>query len=174
MTLRDFIRAKKTVIEAGSWSNKRMPKTGGKFRLSKARSFRVGAPGWRWRVMNLECEGHSYQLLVTYHAAKQNFVAILTTPVADDLLVLACLEYHSTHRGWHAHAWCKEADGTHRGRLRYPGMRRVPPGGAHHRPGVFPIGDRAALETAARYFHIPLPPELDEGSQAPFFFEGSP
>lgn len=155
MTLRAFVKAQKLLVDAGSWTDKRMPKTGGKFPLSKARSFRVGAPGWRWRVIQVEAAGVVYRVLVTYHAAKLNYVAIVATPVASDLLVLGVLENHSTHPGWHVHAGCRKPLAADSGRLRYDSMRRTPSGAVKNNRLPFPDCDDAATEIAARYFKLP-------------------
>lgn len=159
MTLRDFVRSKKTLVDTGTWSNKRMPKTGGKFPLSKARSFRVGAPGWRWRILQYDCAGRKYRILAMYHAEKENFLAVLATPINADLLVLGCLEYHSTHRGWHMHGACKNLSSENSGRLRYPAMVRIPSGTSVCRSMSFPSGDDSFLETVIRYFRLPPMPE---------------
>jgi hypothetical protein len=158
MSLRTFIRARKTIVEPGAWSDKRMPKTGGTFPLTKARkSFRVGAPGWRWRVVTLSASGQTYRLLVMYHAAKENYYAILGLVTSGDMLVVGKLEYHSTHRGWHVHSCCKELDMANAGRMKYQDMSRYPRDGkGHHRSQAFGVdGDVAALEKAAHHFRIP-------------------
>lgn len=157
MSLRTFIRARKTIVEPGAWSDKRMPKTGGKFPLTKARkNFRVGSAGWRWRVTTLSACDQTYRLLVMYHAAKENYYAVLGMVTTGDTLVIGKLEYHSTHRGWHMHSCCKEPDMGNAGRMKYPDMGRHPDGRAHHRSMNFGIdGDVSALEIAARHFRIP-------------------
>lgn len=155
MTLRAFVKAEKLLVDAGSWTDKRMPKTGGKFPLSKARSFRVGAPGWRWRVLQVETGGASYRVLITYHAGKMNYVAIVATPVASDLLVLGVLENHSTHPGWHVHAGCRNPVAADSGRLRYDSMRRTACGAVTNFRLPFPDCDDAATEIAVRYFKLP-------------------
>lgn len=155
MTLRAFVKAEKTLVDAGSWSDKKMPKTGGKFPLSKARSFRVGAPGWRWRVVQVESANVQYRVLVMYHAGKRNYVALVATPVGGDLLILGALENHSTHPGWHVHAGCKEPVAADSGRLRYDSMRRTASGTVKNGRTAFPDCDDAAIEIAARYLKLP-------------------
>ncbi len=158
VTLRAFVKAVKTLVNAGAWSDKRMPKTGGKFPLSKAKNFRVGATGWRWRVISVAVAGKPYLVLVMYHTAKQNFVAAVGTPVGGDLLILGVLENHSTHPGWHLHAGCKDPVVADSGRMRYDGMRRVSCGTTKNLKLPFPDGDSAAFEIAARYFRLPAVP----------------
>lgn len=155
MTLRSFVKAAKTIVDPGVWSDKRMPKTGGKFPLSRAKSFRVGAPGWRWRVIQLSADGASYRLLCLYHAGKQNFMAILATPVGGDLLVIGALESHGTHPGWHVHAACKPPSPKNSGRLRYDGMIRPQAGARANAATVFPTDDAGAEAILVRYFRLP-------------------
>lgn len=155
MSLRDFVKAKKTLIDAGAWTDKRMPKTGGKFPLSRARSFRVGAAGWRWRVVQLEAGGRHYRLLCLLHAGKCNFVAILATPVGTDLLVLGALENHGSHPGWHVHASCKTPEAGLSGRLRYDGMKRAAAGAYANEATPFPSSDDEADAVLVRYFRLP-------------------
>ena len=170
MTLRAFVKGKKTFVDAGAWSDKRMPKTGGKFPLSRARSFRIGAPGWRWRVLQVECDNRLYRILLMYHPGKENYVGLIGTSVGSDLLVLGALENHSTHRGWHVHAACKSVSPSDSGRLRYDGMRRTASGSSKNAQLPFPEDDDAAFEIARLYFA--LPPVPGNGTaQIPFAFQ---
>ena len=165
MTLREFVKAKKLLVDAGTWSDKKMPKTGGKFPLSKARSFRVGSPGWRWRVLQVESASVQYRVLVMYHAGKRNYLAAVATSLGSDLLVLGVLENHSTHPGWHVHASCKKPLAADSGRLRYEAMRRTAMGAFRNALLPFPDCDDAAVEIAIRYFKLPpFPDALAQGS----------
>lgn len=167
MTLREFVKRKKTLVDAGVWSDKKMPKSGNKFPLSRARGFRVGVTGWRWRVLQYQDDqSRQYRLLVLYHPGKQQYVAALGTPVGTDLLVLGVLEYHATHPGWHMHAPCKLPPTHNSGRLRYPEMKRVQGRIGQNALQPFPTTDGAALEIAVRY--LKLPPLVDIGTQLPF------
>jgi hypothetical protein len=168
VTLRAFVKAEKVLVDAGGWSDKPMPKTGGKFPLSKSKNFRVGA-GWRWRVLQVEVGGALCRVLVMYQAGKQNYMSLVGTPVGSDLLVLGRLENHSTHPGWHVHATCKPATATDSGRLRYPGMRKTAAGATKNIALPFPLDDHAAIEIATRYFKLPPLPS-DGAAQVPMVF----
>lgn len=159
VTLRAFAKAEKTLVDGGQWSDKRMPKTGGKFPLSKSRNFRVGASGWRWRVVQLEAGGRAYRVLIMYHLAKQNYLAVVGTPVGSDLLVLGVLEHHATHPGWHVHASCKPPGSSDSGRMRYDSMRKASSGGPKNEALRFPTCDRSAFEIAKRYLRLPPLPD---------------
>ena len=170
MTLREFVRSKKTLSEAGAWSDKKMPKSGGKFPLSRARSFRVGDRGWRWRVMRFDCCGRDFVLLITYHAGKQNYLAVVATPIGTDLLVLGALENHSTHSGWHVHASCRPVASSNSGRMRYPDMQKIPSGKSINASLPFPADDVLAYEIAARYFRLPHQVQA-AGAQIPILLQ---
>lgn len=154
-TLRAFVASRKTVQDAGEWTDKRMPKSAPVFPLSKSKGVRLGAGGWRWRLVRIESDGADYRLLAMYDPGKQNYAALLGVSIGDDTLVLGALEYHSTHRGWHIHAGCKDTTNSEFGRLRYPSMRRIPGKGRQHQNRTaFPADDVAATEILAGYFQI--------------------
>jgi hypothetical protein len=151
--LREFLHLPKSVKDAGAWSDKRMPKSGSRFPLSKSRGVHLGI-GWRWRVAAVTAGANEYQLLVAYHATKRNYFCVLAVNHDSDTLVLARLEYHSTHAGWHVHACCSETESRHWGRLGYPEMRRLPGKGKPQRNASFCKDDDDAMTIAARHFRI--------------------
>lgn len=155
MALRDFLSAEKQVASDTGWSDKKMPKTGRRFPLTKARNFRLGS-GWRWCALEIDAEGRSYRLLVAYNPLKENFLALLGTAVsAEESLVLASLESHGSHPGWHVHGCCATVGSAAFGRLRYPEMVRIPDGKRPHRVCRFPGNDSEALDVVGRHFRIP-------------------
>lgn len=157
MTLRKFVKAVKVVTDAGLWSDKRMPRIGSTFPLSKARSLRVGTGGWRWRVLQVSDTSHqSFRLLLLYQARKQDYCAILARPVGRDMLVLGRLEYHASHPGWHVHATCRSPLTCHSGRLRHDDMKRLAGSSGPNARMPFPLTDDDALEIARRFFRLPL------------------
>jgi hypothetical protein len=95
------IRKKKYIEDPGSWKAGKMPKTA--FPLSKSHSYQLGS-NWEWRVCLLSCdEGFRYRLLVAFDAAKQQYRAWLGLEIGNDLAILARLEFHPDHKGWHCH-----------------------------------------------------------------------
>lgn len=153
MQFRDFLVADKTISSPGVWSNKKMPRTGGKFPLSKNHSFRLGT-NWRWRVVDLTAGTSDFRLLIAYHEHKQQYLAALGVSNLSDTLVLARLEYHGTHPGWHLHAYCNGSEQRHWGRMSYPEMVRLPSGKKRHRRMDFSINDSDALDLATKFFRI--------------------
>jgi hypothetical protein len=153
MQLRDFLAAEKTVDDAGAWSDKKMPKTGGKFPMTKNRSYRLGS-GFRWRVAEITAEGAKFRLLIAHNPWKEQYVAALGVASGGDTLVLARLEYHGTHRGWHVHGYCGMSDANHWGRMNYPDMVRIPDGKSRHRRIDYRVDDDEAVSIAADFFRI--------------------
>jgi hypothetical protein len=170
--LLEFVKASKTLVDAGAWTDKRMPKSGGKFPLSKARNFRVGASGWRWRVLEFACSTATVKILATYHAGKRNYLAAVGVPLGSDLLVLGRLENHGTHPGWHVHALCSHVPASSAGRLSHPDMKRPAAGEATNARLPFPSDDVAATEILVRYFKLPALP-TETAVQVPLTFSGS-
>jgi hypothetical protein len=160
--LREFLCADKNVTSRGVWADKKMPKTGGKFPLSKNHSYRLGL-GWRWRVVELSCEITDFRLLIAFRASRQQYIAALGVVRGYDTLVLASLEYHATHAGWHVHGYCGDPEGVHWGRMRYPDMIRLPAGNKRHRRMSYSVDDISAVTIAASFFRIedlkPDPPQ---------------
>ena len=77
-----------------------MPKSA--FPLSKNNSFRLGA-GWEWCVHSVNCGQLTFRLLIAFHAGKAEYLAWLAIDTGQDLGLIARLEYHASHLGWHVH-----------------------------------------------------------------------
>lgn len=165
MPIRGFIRSKKTVIDAGQWSDAKLPRTGGPFPLSKNRSFRLGA-SWRWRAVKIEIDGKQFRVLITVHEHKQQFVAYCGAVIGTDMFVIGRLEYHATHPGLHVHGCCKPSQPEWFGRTGHGGLARLPEGKAHHRRTTMVVSRESALQAVADVFCIaglmPPPPAPNE------------
>lgn len=96
------IRAEKTVVDGGKWTHgKRMPVAA--FPLLKtSRGYRVGTQ-WDWCVYALETGADRYRLLIAFEQGKEQYQAWLGVEDGEDQALLARLEFHPTHRGWHCH-----------------------------------------------------------------------
>jgi len=77
-----------------------MPRTA--FPLSKSHSYPLGST-WDWRVVEATWESDLFRLLIAFDQAKQQYRAWLGHVRGHDTALLARLEYHPTHRGWHCH-----------------------------------------------------------------------
>lgn len=131
-----------------------MPRS--EFPLSRPRNrfFRLGS-GYRWRVIKFDSLEQSYRLLIAFHAQKEQYRATLGLEHERDLSVLASLEFHGTHPGWHVHAACGDAEAVPRGMLRGSWQLRCPSARRFHRQAHFDISnDDQALFRASRFFGL--------------------
>lgn len=77
------------------------------------------AGSWRWSVHTLEANGDTYRLLVAYDVAKAQFASWLgLAEGAHNSALLARLEFHDTHGGWHCHWKLGDRDSVVRGIVR--------------------------------------------------------
>lgn len=152
MRLKDIIRAKKTNIHWGDWkSGVKMLRT--QFPMSKG-SFSVRSV-YNWNISTFECLGKSFRLLVFYRADKQEYGAWLGMEDDKDMKVIARLEFHASHPGWHMHTNC-ETDQTPSGRSGGSIYQfRIPKSYELHRRKDFGVtDDEKALYIAAKAFGV--------------------
>jgi hypothetical protein len=163
MRPRDIVRLPKTVTKLGQWKlttgTAKMPPSA--FQPSKRASYRLGR-GYHWRVDDLAADGLRFRLLTAFCSDKCEYLSWLAMPVGDGLRVIARLEFHGTHPGWHCHAPC---DGDHEGiPVGDPAPRtfnRAPLADARHRRTDFVRTETEAEEKAFRFFSVK--PEKDWG-----------
>lgn len=115
-------RHRKTLSLCGQWQSGKMPRTA--FPLSKNNSFRLGR-GWDWCIHELIDANYSYKLLVAFHKGKAEFLAWLTMSKGTDQAVLARLEYHRSHLGWHVHLKPSVVDNVSLGVVKMSGERLI-------------------------------------------------
>jgi hypothetical protein len=95
------IREPKTLTSVGKWqSGKRMPRTA--FPLSKSHSYPHGS-SFDWCVCEAAAGSNAYRLLVAFDPAKEQYRAWLGLISGSDQALLARLEFHPSHKGWHCH-----------------------------------------------------------------------
>lgn len=111
------IRGQKELIESGGWQSGKMPRTC--FPLSKNKSFTLGA-GWDWRVFTLQSGSDVFRLLVAFRSDKEQYLAWLGLKDGDDQALLARLEFHPSHHGWHCHIKPSPTDLVTRGVVKQP------------------------------------------------------
>ena len=114
-------RAAKTVSATGSWKSGKMPK--GAFHLSKNNSFRLGT-GWEYCIHKLSGP-NPMQLLIAFHPGKREYLAWLALEAQNDQAVIARLEYHPSHTGWHVHLKPDDMMKLAWGVVKQPGEKRV-------------------------------------------------
>lgn len=122
--------------------------------LTKGRPIKLGT-SWRWNHVRFDVDGAAHKMWVCYHTGKENYLAVACRVLPnDDLFVMAALEHHGTHPGWHVHGCCVNVDSAAHGRLRYPDMVRIPSPGGPYRQQSFPSNDALAMDIAAKHFRI--------------------
>jgi hypothetical protein len=147
MRLRDVIRASKTITDKGKWTQGKMPKSA--FFVAKNKGYTLGSK-WHWRVVTFQALEQNFRLRIAVDLHKENYEAILgLEDKAGDMLVLARLEYHSTHDAWHAHTRCGDVTLLTKGILGGNSFRRL-----RARDKKFGVTLLNAEGPAARYFKL--------------------
>lgn len=149
MQLKSLKRAKKEIAEWGKWSSGSLPKSF--FPLSKTK-IKVSKLS-RWKVIKFTCEGADFAVLIVYRIDKEQYWSYLAENLGSDMTVIARLEYHATHPGWHMHSNCdtsKNVPGRTGGLI-----QRIPQVSSPHRRQDFGItGDASAEAKAVSTFGI--------------------
>lgn len=103
-----IVRREKRILTLGAWhSGKRMPRNA--FPLSKSHSYVLGS-SYDWSVSEAECGLHRYRVLVALDVAKSQYRGWLGVVRGTDQALIARLEFHPTHHGWHCHLKLGELD----------------------------------------------------------------
>jgi hypothetical protein len=154
VTPRQVIRIRKTVIEpAGSW--KVVTGRGGKmaasdFALSRRGSMGLGR-GWHWRVDSLDANGTELRLLTTFNPRIEEFRSWLGYPKEGMLVIVARLEFHGSHPGWHCHSACCDVAEIEPGQPLHRQTVRIPAADQRHRKLEFVRHEAAALAAFRLY-----------------------
>jgi hypothetical protein len=151
LTTRALVRAPKSIRHGGEWKTGIMPRTA--FPLSKSgnKAYRLG--NRRWRVVVFEALGLTCRLLINYHPMLLQYQAILGVERGGDTVVLAQLEYHPTHAGWHVHASCLPLDEVPAGVRRGPWVVKLGGRGRRHQSAA-PTSDQQAFDRAVLVFGL--------------------
>jgi hypothetical protein len=154
MRVRDVLASRKTIIDAGTWKDGKMPPAA--FPLSKS-PLNVNK-NYRWRCVAFTCCGASFRVLLFYRLGIQKFSSYLGRHDGKNMTVLARYEWHGTHEGWHFHVprTCDDSEQTS-GR---PGGcdLRIPNCSARHRRMIFGVvNDDTAFKVAFHAFRLASP-----------------
>jgi hypothetical protein len=154
-----YIREKKILSAPIVWhSGKRMPRTA--FPLSKAHSYPLGS-SFDWCVCEAQSDQAKYKILVGFDAAKEQYRAWLGMAFGTDQALLARLEFHPTHNGWHCHRKLGPAKDVVRGVVKEPRSRdREKICKVVHK---FEVTQLNALNIAFRVFNVGNDPQAKEG-----------
>lgn len=95
------IRSAKTVVESGAWHNGKIPKS--VFPLAHVKSHHRLARTWHWSVHRVADRDREYRVLVAFEPGKRQYWAWLGAIYGEDQAVIARVEFHASHDGWHCH-----------------------------------------------------------------------
>lgn len=141
------IRVAKRIVTAGQWKDGRMPSTA--FPLRRGKGYRL-AGTWRWVVHTLEADGRTYRLLIGYDRAKEQYQSWLGLDCGHDSALLARLEFHDSHGGWHCHWKIGDEDSVVRGIVRAGSHDRY----RHCKGGKRQFNDQDATALAFKVFNV--------------------
>lgn len=97
----------------------------GDFPLSKNNSFRLGT-GWEYCIHTLSQEGvDDMRLLIAFNPGKRDYLAWLALTSPKDQALVARLEYHASHLGWHVHLKPKRVAKLSWGVVKQPGEKLI-------------------------------------------------
>jgi hypothetical protein len=150
----DIRSADKVISDWGKWQVGSMPPAAFPLSKRRGRSLRVGS-SYKWRVILFSACGESCRLLIVYNADKEQYRATLAIERDRDMIVIASLEFHGTHPGWHLHGACGDIEKLPLGSMRGPLQRRFPgPRTTHRRHHFAATSEGAALDVAAKFFRL--------------------
>ena len=152
------LRQPKTVVKLGTWHrNEKMPRSA--FPLSKSHSYTLGR-SYQWCVYDLQGPaGDLYKLLIAFDPGKEQYRGWLGRVVGSDLALLERLEFHPSHKGWHAHIKRGELADVARGVVKEQSQRdRSQPCPA---PNIFTVTQLNAVSIAFRMFNVTMPDALE-------------
>ena len=150
----DIRSADKVVSDWGKWQRGGMPPSAFPLSRRRGRAYRVGS-SYKWRVILFSALGEACRLLIVYNADKEQYRATLAVEKERDMVVVASLEFHGTHPGWHLHGACGDISLHPLGSMRGPLQRRFPQPRTTHRRHLFKVtSEGIALDIAAKFFRL--------------------
>lgn len=156
--VKQIIAASKDGIDLGTWKQGPVPKP--TFPLSKSgkSSPRFG-PGYRYRLIKFQIGQASYRVLIAVNFQKYDYYAYLGQVAgSNEMKMLASLEFHATHSGWHVHAGCGDISSIPVGRYKGDWKRNIPKDYSSCRRNDWAVGDEdLALSKACTFFGIDNP-----------------
>ncbi len=152
MNLTALISAEKAVTDHGKWKDGEMPRSAFPLSRVKSKAYKLG--NRRWRVLCFDAAGQKCRLLINYSSALGQYQAMLGIDQSGDTKVVARLERHPTHGGWHAHVACdtdKVAAGIKGGAT----VQKLAGSCGKFKRSV-PASDEAAFNMAVDFFKLHL------------------
>lgn len=114
-------KSPKSNVNLGAWKLGKMPRSA--FPMSGRRAYTLGAR-WTWRVVTFDADQRSLRLLVAFRTDKEQYRATAGVANDGDTTIVASVEFHGTHPGWHVHYPSKPVADVPSGVMRAPWVRR--------------------------------------------------
>lgn len=153
MRVYQALRQPKTLAGNVAWhEGKKMPDSA--FPLSRSHSYAVGRT-WDWCVCDASDADTEYKILIAFDPGREQYRAWLGLVSGHDLAILARLEYHPTHRGWHCHVKRGECSDVARGVVKE--ARHRDRCWSCHAPDSFNVSQLDATKIAFRVFRVSQP-----------------
>lgn len=151
LKLRRVINGAKVVTSWGKWTkgDKPMPKAA--YPLSK-NAFTI-AKAYTWRVIEFECLGKKFRLLIAFRLDLNRYQSHLGMVVGNDTLTLARYEFHAGEPGWHMHCRCDDT-GAVPGTMKCSDRRFPDPNSFHRQMDFGTVDEVTAFERAVSVFRL--------------------
>jgi hypothetical protein len=155
MRPRDLIRIRKVVSKAGDWKvvTGKSGMTAASFPISKSYGVLLGR-NWHWRSDAVEGNGMAFRILTAFHPGKEEYKACMVVPRGNQHVVVASLEFHGDHPGWHCHLPCCDLDDVEAGQGHPRSANRLPAAVGNHRRMGFGMTESAALAKSFEFFRV--------------------
>ena len=159
MRLRHIILSDKENLSLGSWAQGLLPRSTFPLSRSGNRAYRPG--NRRWRLVTFDTNGCSFRLLINYSAKLGQYQAWLGLIDGGGTKVVAQLEKHPTHKGWHIHAACDVLSDVPTGIIRGPWLRHLDRARRAEEADPAAMTDDTAFAVAQRFFRLDKVPPLE-------------
>jgi hypothetical protein len=157
--LRHIILSAKENLSLGSWAQGKMPRSAFPLSRSGNKAYQLG--NRRWRLVTFDMNGSSFRLLINYSATLGQYQAMLGLVDSGGTKIVAQLEKHPTHKGWHIHAACGVLNGVPAGIVRGPWLRHLNRARRTDQADPAAMTDDAAFAVAQRFFRLDKVPPLE-------------
>jgi hypothetical protein len=94
------LRTKKVLVEPGAWHSGNVTKA--EFPLAHVTKLKL-SKAWHWCVHKVQDDEREYRVLVAFEPMKSQYWAWLGVTYGSDQAVIARVEFHASHDGWHCH-----------------------------------------------------------------------
>jgi hypothetical protein len=150
MNVKQIIRAEKGTVTVSEWKSGHISPASFPLSKVKRKTYKFG-PEYQWRIVNFECLGQKFRILLLPNENKQIFRASLGAEDNGDTILMCHHEWHASEPGWHCHVSFNEVESLPSGVSRSH-LKRYPKPGVNHKKIEFHIDTKNALSFAAEVY----------------------